>query len=62
MHGTAGAAIAFAFSKYLKLSKPAQVLLSLAGFGIGKYLLDETRKHDKFLQYDPKHKVYNLKD
>jgi hypothetical protein len=41
-------------------SKNAQVLLTMAGFGIGRYLLDNSRKHDKFLEYDNKKKNYKI--
>lgn len=38
--GGAGAAIGLIISKYLKLSRPSQVLLSLAGFGVGRLIYD----------------------
>ena len=60
INGVIGASVGLIVAKYLKLSKTAQVLLTLAGFGLGKYLLDATRKHDKFLQYNEKLKVYEL--
>lgn len=60
IHEITGAGIGFAISKFFKLSKPAQALLTLAGFGIGRYLLEETRKHDRFLQYDDKLKTYKI--
>ena len=59
-NGAAGAGAGFVIAKFLNLSKPAQVVLTLAGFGIGKYLLDTARKHDKFLQYNNKLKVYEI--
>lgn len=61
VNGAIGGSIGFAIAKFFGLSKQAQVLLSLAGFGIGKYLLDATRKHDRFLQYNEKLKVYDIK-
>ena len=61
MHGAAGAGVGVAIAKFLNLPKTAQVLLSIAGFGIGKYLLDVSRKRDKFLQYNEKLKVYDIK-
>lgn len=61
MHGAAGAGIGYIIAKYLKLSKEAQFLLSIAGFGIGRYILDKSKNDDRFLQYDSKLKVYNIK-
>ena len=58
--GAMGAGIGLVVAKYLDLSKSAQVLLALAGVGIGKYLLDQTKKHDRFLQHDKRLKVYNI--
>lgn len=62
VHGVVGAGISVIIGKFLKLSKTSQVLLCIAGFGIGKYLLDATRKHDRFLQYNDRLKVYELKE
>lgn len=61
IHGVAGAGAGLAVAKFMNLPKTAQVLLSIAGFGIGKYLLDVSRKRDKFLQYNEKLKVYDIK-
>jgi len=58
----AGGASLALLSKFTKLSTTSKVLLTLAGFGISKYLLDATRKHDKFLQYNSKNKAYEYKD
>lgn len=60
VHGTTGAGVALIVSKYLALPKNAQILLSIAGFGIGKYLLDTTQKRDKFIQYNDKLNTYNI--
>ena len=56
-----GASIAL-LSKFTKLSTTSKVLLTLAGFGISKYLLDAVRKHDRFLQYNSKTKMYEYTD
>lgn len=61
LRGASGAGIGYVTAKFLNLPKQAQILLSLAGFGIGKYLLDVSRKRDKFLQYNDKLKVYDIK-
>jgi hypothetical protein len=60
IHGVAGGAVGFGIAKFLQLSKSAQVLLTLAGYGIGKYLLDNTHKSDKLLEYNDKTKTYKI--
>jgi hypothetical protein len=50
----------FAIAKFFELSKPAQALITLAGYGIGRYLLDESDKHDKFLQYNKETGNYKI--
>jgi hypothetical protein len=52
MAGAAGAMIAKAASSYANLSKPAQTLLSLAGFGIGNIIYNSLNEQ-KFATYDP---------
>ncbi len=49
--GVAGAAIAKALASYNNMSKPAQTLLSLAGFGIGNIMYNTLQEH-KFTTYD----------
>lgn len=61
MRGATGAGVGYVIAKFLGLSRSARVLLSIAGFGIGRYLLDTSRKHDKFLQYNEKLKIYDIK-
>ncbi len=61
MYGAFGASLAYIVSKYLKLSKTAQILLAVAGFGIGRLLLDASNKHsDKFSQYNNRIKLYEV--
>lgn len=60
LHGVFGAGTTYAISKFLKLSPTSQVLLSVAGFGIGKYLLDKSRKYDKFIQYNSELGTYDI--
>ena len=62
MHGTVGAGTGYIVSKFLNLSKRSQMLLSVAGFGVGTYLLDSAKKHDKFLKYNKQLKIYEIKD
>jgi hypothetical protein len=57
-----GGASMAVLSKFTKLSTTSKVLLTLAGFGISKYLLDVTKKHDKFLKYDKKTNTYSYSD
>lgn len=58
--GALGAGAGYVLAKFLRISKPGQILLTLAGFGIGKYLLDKSQKHDKFVQYNSKLKAYEI--
>jgi hypothetical protein len=58
---TVGAAAGLAISKFLKLSTKSQILMTTAGFGIGKYLLDKSPKHDKFVEYNDKVRAYDIK-
>lgn len=60
--GLLGGAAGLLISKYLKLSKPSQVLLTLAGFGVGRALLRRMdREPDKFYIRDPKTKTYEIR-
>jgi hypothetical protein len=61
MHGTTGASVGYLVSKFFGLSRKSQVLLTVAGFGIGRYLLDNIQKRDKFMQYNDKLKTYEIK-
>lgn len=60
MAGSTGAGLAFAVSKYLKLSPTSRFLLTVSGFGIGKYLLEKTQDHDTFIKYNKNTKLYHL--
>jgi len=60
VQGLLGGAAGYAVAKFLKLSNTAQIALTLAGFGIGKYLLDNDRKRDKFISYDDNLKHFKL--
>lgn len=42
LHGAGGGAIAYAIARYLHMSKSAQMLMSMAGFGIGALLMSKT--------------------
>lgn len=57
-----GAGLGLVISNYLKLSKPAKVLLSVAGYGIGKVLYDAIHNDKKkFQSYNKDLKVYEIK-
>ena len=58
--GAVGAGISLAISRYLKLSTTSQVLVTLAGFGLGKYLLDKSDDSTKFMEYNKQLKGYKL--
>lgn len=58
--GTKGAALAFLISKYLKLTPQAQVLLSIAGFGLGSYFKSKASDKRQLVQYNDKIKAYEL--
>jgi hypothetical protein len=51
MAGAAGALITKAATNYINMSKPAQTLLSLAGFGLGNIIYNSLQ-NQKFSTYD----------
>lgn len=60
LSGALGAGAGLVLAKFLNVSKQGQILLTMAGFGIGKYLLDKSEKHDKFVQYNSNAKSYEI--
>ena len=61
--GGAGAALGLIVAKFLKLGRTTQVLLSLAGFGIGRALYDGLIKNphrDNFGQVNRKTNLYEI--
>jgi len=50
--GTAGAALALSVSKYKKMSGTSQVLMSLAGFGLGNIILNKLTPPPKHTAWD----------
>ena len=60
IHGLVGAGAGLAIAKFAKLSKTSQILLTMAGYGIGKYLLDSAKKHDKMIEFNDKARKYQL--
>lgn len=60
--GAVGAALTYLVSKYLKVSPQTQILLSLAGFGIGKIIYDYKHNPGNFSKYNEKLRMYEIKD
>jgi hypothetical protein len=44
MQGAMGASVAYAVAKFLKLSRTSQIILTTAGFGLGRLLASSLRK------------------
>jgi hypothetical protein len=44
MQGAMGASVAYAVSKFLKLSRTSQIILTTAGFGLGRLIASSMRK------------------
>ncbi len=47
MQGAMGASVAYAVAKFLKLSRPTQIILTTAGFGLGRLLASSLRNNQK---------------
>ena len=60
-HGVIGGALGYSLSKFLKLGKTSQLLLSIAGFGAGKLLLNHGNANDNTLNYNKKNNTYEVK-
>ncbi len=62
LYGGAGAGLGLLIGKFLMLSPTARILVSLAGFGLGKAILTHS-KNDKEpgLQYNDNTRMYELK-
>ena len=58
--GVTGMAVAKAVSSYSNMSKPAQTLLSLAGFGIGNIIYN-TLNENKFTSHDKRTGIVTIK-
>jgi hypothetical protein len=58
--GAAGAAISKATASYLGMSKPAQTLMSLAGFGLGNVIYNQLHenKHTSYNQETGRSRIY----
>ena len=61
LSGIAGSAVLAIASKYMKLGRTAQVLLGLAGFGLGRIVYDYVTKHHKhFANWNDQSKAYEI--
>ncbi len=58
--GVTGMAVAKAVAKYSNMSKPAQTLISLAGYGIGNIIYN-TLNEKKFTSYDKSTGISTIK-
>lgn len=61
--GMLGSGIAVAIARYLALSKPAQAMMAVAGFGIGRVLFEHfygNEGNSKFIQFNDRIKAYEV--
>ena len=59
LSGVAGGILTLAVTRYLKMSKLAQTLLSLSGFGAGMLIYNYFTER-KFANYDDKSKTFKI--
>lgn len=57
--GPSGAAVAYLIGKFLNLSNKAQILISLAGYGIGNYFKSKADDKAATVKYNNKIKYYD---
>ena len=60
--GVVGGALAFLLAKYMKLKPTTQLLLSLAGFGVGKIIYDYRHDQNRSSRYNEKLRMYEIAD
>lgn len=58
--GAIGAAIAYLLGKYFNLKSETKVLLSVAGFGIGKLIYDYSKDPKQFSTFNPVTKMQEI--
>ena len=58
VHGALGATVGVSISKFMNLGKSSQILLGIAGFGVGRMLWDN--KDSSALKYNEKNKTYEV--
>ena len=62
LSGAAGATIGVVASKYMQLGRTAQVLLALAGFGVGRLVYDLLSREEsrQFSHYNDRMNLYEI--
>ena len=60
LSGGAGAAIGVVVAKYLKLSKPVQVLLGVLGYGAGRMIYTYMKNYRPSGKYNDHSKLYEI--
>lgn len=61
--GSLGTAVSHLLARFLKMPAKTQLLLSIAGFGIGKMIYDHRHAtQGGFSQYNQKSKMYEIRD
>ena len=58
--GATGAGLMYLITKYLNLGQKTQLLVSIAGFGLGKMLYDYRHDPKNFSQYNANTKMYEI--
>jgi hypothetical protein len=59
--GVGGATIGSLIAKFMSMGRTAQILLGLAGFGIGNLLLSQDRSPSKLVTYNDRYKNYEIR-
>lgn len=57
-----GATLGYAAAKFLNLKPQTQLLLSIAGFGVGKIMYDFKNNPKKFSTFNPQLRMYEIHD
>jgi len=60
LYGVYGTGLAYLISSYLKLGKTSQVLLSIAGFGLGRLVYDQMHRKDKSVTFNKEYRRYEV--
>jgi hypothetical protein len=63
MEGAMGASLAYATARFLKLSRPIQIMLTVAGFGLGRLIADKLnskKERSDATTYDPEKHTFNV--
>lgn len=60
LYGVYGTGLAYLISRYLKLGKTSQVLLSMAGFGLGRLIYDQMHRKDNAVSFNKQYRRYEV--